>query len=171
MLIVRPERFEDIPLVRYINERAFEQPAEADLVDRLRQSCDEVLSLVAEDENRIVGHILFTPVVIESKDRLTRGMGLGPMAVQPGRQHEGIGSNLVRQGLKLLEDRFCPFVVVLGYPEYYPRFGFELASIHSITSQWEGVPDEAFMIHIFDSTALEGIVGITKYRAEFSQVV
>lgn len=98
-------------------------------------------------------------------------MGLASMAVLPSRQREGIGSNLVKQGLKVLRDRFCPFVIVLGNPDYYPRFGFELASKYSITSQWEDVPDEAFMILIFDEVAMESIAGVAKYRDEFDETI
>jgi putative acetyltransferase len=80
---------------------------------------------VAEDDGAIVGHILFTPVVVEGRPAL--GMGLAPLAVLPGRQRQGIGSQLVRRGLDSLRERGCPFVVVVGHPEYYPRFGFEPA--------------------------------------------
>jgi putative acetyltransferase len=125
--------------------------------------------LVAEDDV-VVGHILFTPVVIESGQRRVAGMGLAPMAVLPGRQREGIGSQLVKRGLDILRERGCPFVVVLGHPEYYPRFGFEPASRHSLASQWEGVPDAAFMVLVFDAPALAGISGVAKYREEFSAV-
>ena len=98
-------------------------------------------------------------------------MGLAPMAVLPERQRDGIGSALVEQGLRLLEDRACPFVIVIGHPDYYPRFGFELASKYDITCQWEGVPDEAFMILILDEAAMEGVAGLVRYRDEFNESV
>src|SRR5207302_7641563 len=99
------------------------------------------------------GHILFTSVVVESAGRRIQGMGLAPMAVLPDRQRQGIGSQLVRQGLDILRERGCPFVVVVGHPEYYPRFGFEPASRHSLASQWEGVPDAAFIVQTLDEHA------------------
>ena len=167
MVIIRPETPDDTPEVRRINELAFGQPAEADLVDRLRQACADSLSLVAEDDG-VVGHILFTPVVIESKERRVTGMGLAPMAVLPDRQQQGIGSRLVTRGLDLLRDRRCPFVVVVGHPEYYPRFGFERASRHGLASQWDGVPDEAFMALILDPLVMTGVSGIPRYRDEFN---
>jgi putative acetyltransferase len=169
MITVRTERFEDIAAVRLLNTQAFEQAAEADIVDTLRQACPDALSLVAEDAGRIVGHILFTPAVIECGNRMIHGMALAPMAVLPDRQSEGIGTALVTHGLKVLQERRCPFVVVLGYPDYYTRFGFERASGHKITSQWEGVPDDAFMIIIFDRVAMEGISGVARYRDEFNE--
>ena len=171
MSTVREERPEDIPAVRRVNALAFGRPQEADLVDALRRSCPDVLSLVTEDEDRVIGHILFTPAVVDSGGTRTRGMGLAPMAVLPERQRDGIGSALVEQGLRLLEDRACPFVIVIGHPDYYPRFGFELASKYDITCQWEGVPDEAFMILILDEAAMEGVAGLVRYRDEFNESV
>ena len=171
MITIRLEKPEDIPFVRIINERAFGQPAEADIVDKLRQNCPEALSLVAEDEGYILGHILFTPVTVETDEKSIQGMGLGPMAVLPERQREGIGSIIVEYGLKVLQDRSCPFIIVLGHAEYYPRFGFEIASKYGLTSQWDGVPDEAFMVLIFDEIALERVSGIARYRKEFTEAI
>ena len=117
-----------------------------------------------------MGHILFTPVVVESAGRRVLGMGLAPMAVLPDRQRQGIGSQLVRRGLDILRERGCPFVVVVGHPEYYPRFGFEPASMHGLASQWEGVPDAAFMVLVLDVHAMAGVSGVAKYREEFNDV-
>jgi len=166
-MIIRPETPEDAVQVRRINELAFGQPAEADLVDRLRRTCADSLSLVAEDDV-VVGHILFTPVVIESMERRVTGMGLAPMAVLPDRQRGGIGSQLVTRGLDLLRDRRCPFVVVVGHPEYYPRFGFEPASRHGLASQWDGIPDAAFLAIVLDPVAMAGVSGVARYRDEFN---
>ena len=169
MITIRPERPEDASRVRHVNEQAFGQPAEADLVERLRQACTDTLSLVAE-EDAVVGHILFTSVVVESAGRRVLGMGLAPMAVLPDRQRQGIGSQLVRRGLDILRERGCPFVVVVGHPEYYPRFGFEPASTHGLASQWESVPDAAFMVLVLDVHAMAGVSGVAKYREEFDEV-
>ena len=168
MTTIRLERSDDAAAVRRLNERAFDQPVEANLVDRLRRDCDAALSLVADD-NEVVGHILFTPVVVESAGRRVVGMGLAPMAVAPDRQRQGIGSTLVRQGLEMLRARGCPFVVVVGHPEYYPRFGFQPASASGLTCQWEGVPDEAFMALIMDDKAMRGVAGVARYRPEFDE--
>src|SRR5437879_13678113 len=96
-------------------------------------------------------------------------MGLGPMAVLPEHQRQGVGSRLVRRGLDILRERGCPFVVVVGHPEYYPRFGFEPASRHGLASQWEGVPDAAFMVLVLDAPALTGVAGGAEDREEFSE--
>jgi putative acetyltransferase len=164
-MTIRPERSDDVARVREINTLAFGQAAEAILVDKLRAHCSEALSLIAEDDV-VVGHILFTPVVIENAGHPLVGMGLAPMAVHPDRQRNGIGSELVRRGLDILRERKCPFVVVVGHPQYYPRFGFEPASRRGLASQW-GIPDEAFMVLVLDETAMAGASGVARYRAEF----
>ena len=96
------------------------------------------------------------------------GMGLAPMAVLPYRQRQGIGSRLVRHGLDILRTRRCPFVVVVGHPDYYPRFGFERASTRGVRCQWEGVPDEAFMIAVLDPAIALPRPGMARYRDEFN---
>jgi putative acetyltransferase len=126
---------------------------------------------VAEEEGQIVGHILFSPVELKSRPKVMMGAGLAPMAVLPERQRQGIGSRLVRSGLDRLRDQSCPYVIVLGHPEYYPRFGFERASKYGITSQWAGVPDEAFMIIVFAEGAFQGVSGAVRYRAEFDAAI
>jgi putative acetyltransferase len=70
----------------------------------------------------------------------------------------------------MLRQRGCPFVVVVGHPEYYPRFGFEPASARGLVSQWDGVPDAAFMVLILDANAMTGVSGVARYRAEFDEV-
>ncbi len=98
-------------------------------------------------------------------------MGLAPVAVVPDRQREGIGSQLVRHGLDHLRDAGCPFVIVLGHPEYYPRFGLERASAHGLRSQWEGIPDEAFMVVVFEAGAMPEGGGVARYRKEFDEAM
>ena len=167
LVTIRAERAGDEAQVREVNELAFGQPVEADLVDRLRRTSEEALSLVAVDDRAVVGHILFTPVEVEGNPRPVCGMGLAPMAVRPERQREGVGSELVSHGLKLLRERRIPFVVVVGHPEYYPRFGFVPASSHGLRSQWAEVPDEAFMVLILDAEAMRGVSGTAKYGPGF----
>jgi putative acetyltransferase len=125
----------------------------------------------AECDQRVVGHILFSPVVIAGEQGVIRGMGLAPMAVLPAYQRQGIGSTLVHHGLTRLRHASCPYVVVLGPPEYYPRFGFEPASPYNVRSQWEGIPDDAFMILVLDKSIVEGVSGIARYRDEFDAAI
>jgi len=175
---IREERDGDREVIRRINEVAFGGMEEADIVDKLRQSCSNLLSLVAVVDELPVGHILFSPVTIEKRTASSNGpgepipgMGLGPMAVFPEHQRAGIGYQLVREGLKRLRAASTPFVIVLGHPEYYPRFGFQPASRYGIQCQWEGVPDQAFMILAFQDSALRGVSGIARYRDEFGEAV
>lgn len=168
MTTIRLEEPRDVADIHTVNLQAFGKPEEAEIVDELRRTCDECLSLVAEDGG-IIGHILFSPAVVETAGRRVVGVGLAPMAVIPDRQRQGVGSALVERGLAVLRERGCPFVIVLGHPDFYPRFGFERASAHGLISQWECVPDEVFMVLILDSHAMENISGITRYRDEFDK--
>ena len=167
MISIRREQPGDIAGVRRANELAFGQPEEAGIVDAMRQACDDLLSLVALRDGQVVGHILFSPATVEGGEGVVTGMGLAPMAVLPEHQRQGIGTKLAESGLAILRDRGCPFVIVLGHPEYYPRFGFTPASSHGVKSQWEGVPDEAFMILVMDESKLRGVSGQARYRDEF----
>ncbi len=169
MITIRLETESDIDSIREINQKAFGQPDESKLIDKLRESCLNLLSLVAELDNKIVGHILFSPVVIDSTNGTINGMGLGPMATLPDYQHQGIGAGLINTGLGMLSKKGCPFVVVLGHPTYYPRFGFEPASIFGIGCEWE-VPDEVFMIQVFNKKLLTNIKGTALYREEFNDL-
>ena len=175
MPILRVERPEDVVGIHRVNELAFARPEEADVVDRLRQASIPFLSLVAEDGGAIVGHTLCTPVIVDDGERHVgqhvAGMGLAPLAVVPERQRQGIGTLPVQRGLELLRADGCPFVIVLGHPEYYPRFGFAPASLHGLTCQWKDAPDEAFMVLVFDSDAMRGASGIARYRDEFGTAV
>ncbi len=160
---IRNERSDDIPAIRDVNTRAFEQDQEANIVDALRSSGAARLSLVATLTDRVVGHIMYSPVEI---GHLT-GAGLGPMAVLPEHQRQGIGSKLIEAGSQQLKDAGCPFIVVLGHAEYYPRFGFKPARLLGITCEWD-VPDDVFMLLVIDPVKMQGVSGLAKYRHEFS---
>jgi putative acetyltransferase len=170
-MIIRLENSEDINDIHVLNELAFGQPQEANIVDKLRNNCEGLLSLVAIENEKIVGHILFSPAVIEGQHGIIKGMGLAPMAVLPEMQRQGIGTQLVKTGIENLKKTQCPFIVVLGHPEYYPRFGFERASLYGIKCQWEGIPDEVFMILWLDKSATPPVSGLAKYREEFNEAI
>ncbi len=144
MVTIRAERPEDRDGVRRVGERAFGADGpEAGLVDALRTDGAHVpdLCLVAVDGGEVVGH------VFHSRARLSSGhdvLALAPMAVVPDRQREGVGSRLVREGLRLAAQTDFPLVVVLGHPGYYPRFGFEPARELGIVAPFD-VPAEAWM--------------------------
>jgi putative acetyltransferase len=168
-VIIRQERPQDIAAIHEVNERAFDEALEAKLVDVLRTNDAVSLSLVAVADEQIVGRILFTPVLLETEGRLLEGVGLGPMAVLPDFQRIGIGTRLANEGLQKLRELGVLFVVVVGHPEYYPRFGFVPASRYGIRCEWE-VPDEVFMILPLNAPALERVSGLAKYREEFRTV-
>lgn len=171
MIKIRKENPSDISDVRKLNDSAFIQPQEGSIVDKLREKCNEILSLVAVHENKIVGHILFSPVTIEGKTKNIKGMGLAPMAVLPELQNQGIGSKLVMAGLDEIKRTACPFIIVLGHEKYYPRFGFVPASKYGVRCQWENVPDGVFMIMILNKKEFDGFSGTAKYREEFNEAV
>jgi putative acetyltransferase len=121
--------------------------------------------------DRILGHIFFSPVFVSGENEAPPGMGLAPMAVLPERQRQGIGSMLVQAGIDVMRKRNCPFIIVLGHPDFYPRFGFVPASQHGLSCQWDGIPDEAFMVLILDEAAMAGVSGKARYRDEFDQAM
>jgi len=167
MITIRTEQPQDIADIRKLNELAFGREDEANIVDRLRAGCPDLLSLVAREEGRLLGHILFSPAAIEGRSDTLRGMSLGPMAVLPERQNEGIGSSLVRAGISWLDSPSCPFILVLGHADFYPRFGFKRAHKRGIKCPWNGVPKEAFMVLVLDHEQMSGFSGSAQYRPEF----
>jgi putative acetyltransferase len=167
VITIRLEEPRDVEAIRGVNRQAFQHDAEAQIVDDLRQACSGAVSLVAESDGVVVGHVLFSPVTIRQNGATVEGMGLGPMAVLPARQRTGIGSKLVEVGVQVMRDAGHPFVVVLGHPEYYPRFGFRPASEHGLVCQWDGVPDEAFLVITNDDAVMRGVTGSVWYRPEF----
>jgi putative acetyltransferase len=166
-MVIREEQQGDLDQVRAINLAAFETAMEADLVDALRERATPHVSLVAEDDGLIVGHILFSPATLAS-DLDVRVMGLAPMAVIPSRQREGIGSRLVREGLERCRQLDAAAVIVLGHPQYYPRFGFRPASNLSLRSEYD-VPDDVFMVLELRERALAGRSGTIRYHPVFAE--
>lgn len=164
---IRKERDRDLAAIRELNRLAFGQDQEARIVDALRSNHAALLSLVATLNGQVVGHIMYSPASVG--ERLT-GAALGPMAVRPEHQRHGIGTKLVEAGNQTIKDRGDPFVIVVGHPDFYPRFGFKSASSHGIMCEWE-LPDEVFMLLVLDQTRMRGVSGLAKYRPEFSAVL
>jgi putative acetyltransferase len=162
---IREERPDDAAAVRDVNRLAFGRAQEANIVDALRTHGAALVSLVATADSRIVGHIMYSAADANG----IAGAGLGPMAVHPDHQRQGIGTGLVEAGNTRLREAGCPFVVVVGHPAYYPRFGFRPASGHRLTCEWD-VPDDAFMVLMLDPPRMQGVSGLVRYRQEFSAV-
>ena len=170
MITIRPERTEDYAAIHDVNLLAFGQEVEPRLVENLRQSADFIpeLSLVAVEAGRVVGHILFSPLVIETKDGAVPALALAVMAVRPEFQNQGIGSELVRDGLERCRSRGHRIVVVIGHPEYYPRFGFSPARAKGLEVPFP-VPDEAFLVLELVRGALDKVSGVVKYPPAFDE--
>ena len=168
MIEIREETPSDLPGIRYVNEQAFDGPAEARLVDMLRASGKVVVSLVAVHLDRVVGHILFSPVTVSQAPETFRGVGLAPLSVLPEFQNKGIGSRLVRNGLDACKRRRYDAVVVLGHTHYYPRFGFKRAKDYGLDNEYQAL--DAFMVLELNQGVLKTIRGLVKYASEFGDV-
>ncbi|NEP59850.1 MAG: N-acetyltransferase [Symploca sp. SIO2G7] len=146
----------------------FGHNGEAELIDSIRNQCDNILSLVAIDDHCVVGHILFSPTTIRSKSSTIYGMGLAPMAVLPSYQKRGVGSMLVREGLQHLTKSDSAFTIVAGHPEYYLRFGFLPAQRFSITHGFADMPQDILFIHLPDETLISELTGgLVYYHSSF----
>jgi len=164
---VRPEREADAAAMRAIHEQAFPTLSEARLVELLRARRKIVVSLVAEAEGRVVGHVLFSRVFVSSAS-ITMGAGLAPLAVLPTHEGRGIGSLLVRRGLAACRRAGQPFAVVLGAPAFYRRFGFRRASEFGLGNEY-GVDEEFMVVELRPGGLPEG-GGLVKYASEFAEV-
>ena len=162
---IRAEEPNDWDAVHAVHTSAFETPAEANLVDALRKQAHPIVCLVATDDDTVVGHILFSPVSLSGHPGLNM-MGLAPVAVIPNHQRKGIGSALVRAGLEQCKRLGYGAVVVLGHPEYYPRFGFLPSTRFGIGCEYD-VPEDVFMVLELQPGFLHGASGIIQYHAAF----
>jgi putative acetyltransferase len=160
---IREENPGDVATIRGLNKLAFGQEQEGNIVDALRSNEAALLSLVATLNGGVVGHIMYSPLSLGD----VIGAGLGPMAVLPKHQRQGIGSKLVEAGNQRLEEAGCPFIIVVGHANFYSRFGFRRASTYGITCEWD-VPDDVFMVLVLDQVKMHGVSGLAKYRPEFS---
>ncbi len=154
---IRPESADDAQAIRQITEAAFKLNShsvgtEGAIIDALRKAGALTLSLVAVVGNETVGHIAFSPVTIEGEHG--NWFGLGPVSVEPGHHRQGIGSALIREGLARLKQAGANGCLLIGYPEYYRRFGFE----NDTAMRYEGVPAEYFMRLSFNGVVPTGRV-------------
>ena len=169
MLKIRLETPEDKPAIRNVNEEAFGQKVEAEIIEKLRERGALTLSLVAVQDDKIVGHIAFSPVKIEPGRSSFEATALAPMAILPLYQHKGIGSQLVQAGIKECARLGYEIIVLVGHPDYYPRIGFVPAKQKGLKCEFE-VPDEAWMVLELRKGALEGQQGTVTFQPEFKEV-
>jgi putative acetyltransferase len=175
-MIIRPEQTEEQAGIYIVNSQAFYRPErpgsvpEAELVDRLRSAQAVILSLVAVEDQQIIGHILFSKGNIHAEKGLIPTVGLAPMAVLPEFQNKGVGSQLIAEGIEQLRKAGHERICVLGHPGYYPRFGFLPAhSTYNVTCEYD-VPDEVFMALELQPGAFDKVAGVFHYHLEFRGV-
>lgn len=159
---IRPETPADADGVRDLHVRCFPSDAEAHLVERLRAAGRLSLSLVAEVAGAVVGHVAFSPATTASG---ATGAGMAPLAVDPAHRRRGIAAELVREGLRRCEAVGVGWVVVLGEPAYYERFGFRNASDCGLEDEYGGGP--AFQIVELKAGTLPAGGGLVRYAPEF----
>ncbi len=169
-ITIRKERESDLLVIKNINDMAFEQDNEGILVEKLRKRPEFIreLSLVAEFQGDVVGHILFFPISIKTKTGFYSTISLAPMAVIPEFQNQGIGGQLVNEGLAKVKELGHKSVVVLGHPEYYPRFRFRKASEWKLTVPFP-CPDEAMMALEFEQGTLK--TGMIEFLPEYFEAL
>lgn len=170
---IRQETEKDYKLSEAVVEKAFKDAEYSDhkeqiLVDKLRKSDVFIpeLSLVAEVNKEIIGHIMLTKIFIENEDNRYESLALAPVSVLPEYQNKGIGSKLINQSLRIAKELGYKSVIVLGHDKYYPRFGFRPASIWGIKAPFD-VPNESFMALELEEKSLENVTGSVVYGKEF----
>jgi putative acetyltransferase len=171
MVVIATEVAADTISVRAVHMAAFPTPVEADLVDRLRANGRAIVSLVAREGDQVLAHLLFSPVTIHSlgsakSDVLAHGLGLAPLAVLPKFQRRGVGSTLIRAGIDRCRENGAAFIVVLGEPAYYARFGFEPASRYRLESEYNA--GDAFQVLLLEAGVLPAQGGLARYAEDFA---
>ena len=163
-MTIREESEADLIGIAEVTRAAFEGDYEVALIEKLRSAGLIIVSLVAVDEGSVIGHILFSELRVEVDGRRVKSAALAPLAVQPDRQRQGLGSKLIETGLGSLRDRGYEAVIVLGHPDCYPRFGFSAALTESLTAPFHG---KAFMGLELVPGSLSGRTGSVQYLEAF----
>jgi putative acetyltransferase len=162
-LVIRVERADDVAEIRAVNVAAFSTPAEAGLVDRLRADGDLVLSLVAERDGVIAGHVGFSRMTIDDNGLWHNAVALAPVAVRPALQRKGVGQALIERGLEALKAQDETLIFVLGSHDYYKRFGFDLSEAEPFACAFAGPHFQ--LLRLSDGGPLSGRV---QYAAAFA---
>lgn len=174
-IIIRKENKEDYSIVENLIKEAFENEEYSDhkehfLVSRLRK-CESFipeLSLVAEYDGLIVGHILITKLIIKNENEIFHSLALAPVSVKKEFQNKGIGSKLILKSHKIAKELGYKSIILLGHKDYYPRFGYEPTIKYNIKSPFD-VSDDFFMIVKLEENALDNVSGLVEYPKEFFQ--
>lgn len=165
---IRPENESDHPAIREVNEQVFGRPDEAEIVEQVRQSPGFVpeLSFVAERDAQIAGHALFSEVTVQGETQSWTILTLGPIAVRPEFQRQGVGGRLLREGISRASALGYRAIALIGHPTYYPRFGFVPGSRFGLTCEF-AVPDEVFMALPLRPDGLAEVQGRIVYPPAF----
>ena len=166
---IRPEQPGDEDGIRRVLEAAFPTKDEAKLVDRLRDNGRAWVSLVAEWDTLIVGHILFSPITLDPPDDSLTGVGLCPLGVMPVHQNKGIGTRLINEAIALCREAGYSFIVVMGEPSYYKRFGFETAQLKGIRNEYSAI--EIFLVMELKTGSLKRRGVLARFSPEFAGFV
>ena len=168
---LRSAKDSDYQNIYEVNDLAFGQNSESNLIALLKQNKEFItdLSIVAEMDNELVGHILFSKISIKNKDQEFESLALAPMAVRPSFQNLGVGVKLVLYGIAEAKSLGFTSLIVLGHEKYYPKFGFKSASLWNIKAPFD-VPDSVFMALELEEGALKDISGTVIYPKEFSMI-
>jgi putative acetyltransferase len=172
MIIIRPETPDDYTAIYEVNQLAFDgSDAEPQLVEAIRQSAEFIpeLSLVAEENGRVVGHILFSPITIEAEAGSIPALALAPMAVLPECRSHGIGTTLVRYGLEKCKRLSHRIIVVLGHPSFYPRFGFSADLAKPLDCPFGDCKDAWMALELMPG-ALDGVIGTAVFPKAFENI-
>ena len=161
MTTIRSEVASDVAAIHAVHVAAFPTDAEARLVDALREAGRLSVSLVAEEDGLVIGHITFSPVTTGDTPG---GLGLAPVAVHPDAQRRGVGGMLILDGLKAAARTGAAFVVVLGHAAYYPRFGFRRADELGLSNEY-GAGAEFMAMELVPGSLAAG--GLVQYAPEF----
>jgi len=174
IITIRKETPEDYAHVIQVTEKAFEtleisEHIEGQLVDKLRKAPSFVdeLSLVAELNGQVVGHILFTPIIIDRGEQQFHSLVLAPVSVLPEFQKMGIGGQLISAGHQKAVELGFESAILLGHPEYYPRFGYKPASTWGIKTQIPLPSDDVFMAVELTEGGLSKVSGMVVFPPEF----
>ena len=170
-IIIETETEGDYEQITRLHTIAFNGDREARLVEKLRKTPTYIpeLSLVAKYRNTIIGHILFYPIKINTYRKKCDSLALAPISVIPSFQNRKVGSRLIKKGLMKAQKLGFKSVLVVGHPEYYPRFGFEKASKHGISAPFD-VPDNALFAIELEKDGLKNCSGTIEYPSEYTEV-
>jgi putative acetyltransferase len=164
VISLRTAGTEDYSAIRAVLLSAFETPVEAELVEALRAEGCVILELVAENDEGVAGHILYSELPIEAATRTVRGASLAPMAVHPAHQRLGIGGALIHMSLAMLAHEGVEAVVVVGHPDYYPRFGFSASLAVQLETPF---PGPHLMAMELEPGSIEGLAARPRFARAF----